>query len=154
LAEKLGPRNREYRDYAKAGSTNKFESTEKRYKGKTYTESPEFFRGKGRIGGGPSKKNYIVVGESVVEDVSPFARRFGQRPGIKKHYVSDSEYREYEKQRDRALKKGESTRRRVSLLAARRQSRMRQDQARTQAARGKRAAYASLLSGYDSGGIG
>ena len=144
MAEKLGPRNREYRDTPKADSLYRFSSTKGKYKGKTVNQSPSWFSRRGHFGS-PSKNHNVNVGQRIIGDE------------IRTHWVSKSDYSDFKKARKKALASNKvvyAKQRASSLLAARRRSRMRQDQARTQAARGKRAAYASLLSGYDSGGIG
>jgi len=149
LAEKLGPRNREYRDTPKADGLHRFSSLKMKIKGKNYNESPSWFRGRGRYGS-PGKRDNINVGYI-------WADFGGGSHDAVPHYVSQSDYNDFKKARKKALASNKvvyAKQRASSLLAARRQSRMKQDQARAQAARGKRAAYASLLSGYDSGGIG
>ena len=149
MAEKLGPRNREYRDTPKADSLYRYSSPERKYKGKTYNLAPTWFGDRGRLRS-PGKRDNINVGY-VWADFG------GGSPEPVAKYVSKSDYSDFKKARYSALSSNKvvyAKLRASSLLAARRQSRMRQDQARTQAARGKRAAYASLLSGYDSGGIG
>jgi len=132
LAEKLGKRREPYRDRGKEKSV---------FRQRTRNGKPVAPIGvKGAYMSSSPRKRDAFIGYDEVSG--------------KRMYAPMEAWDAYKKKRSSAIKFNIAKRRDSSLLAAQRQSRMRQDQARTQAARGKRAAYASLLSGYDSGGIG